>query len=235
MIPLRDVNHTESVPVVTIVLIALNCAVWVYEVSLGNALGEFLFGHALVPLRFVHARHIAGGFMANAVIPLFSSIFMHAGWMHVIGNLWFLWIFGDNVEDRMGRLRYVFFYLACGLGASLAHVALNSDSRVPVVGASGAISGVLGAYLIWFPQARVHTLFIFFIIVRFIDVPAYLYLMFWFALQILGGASEIGRSANIGGTAYVAHLGGFAFGASLALLFHEGTARRGRSRRRIAP
>lgn len=219
MIPIRDSNPTGSVPVVTIGLILINSLVWLHQVSLGPDMGRFVFEYGLTPVRFVLADRIQGGFMVNAAIPLMTSMFMHGGWLHVIGNMWFLWIFGDNVEDRLGHIRYLAFYLLCGIGASLAHVYFNPESRIPTVGASGAISGVLGAYLVTFPNARVLTLFIFIIIVRLIEVPAYIFLVVWLIFQFVSGASALGSYGDTGGVAYWAHMGGFVIGLALILVF----------------
>ena len=144
MFPIRDSNPSQTVPVVTILLIVLNSLMWLYEISLGSRIDHLLVGYGLTPWRFTHYYLYQGGFWDNAVTPLFSSIFMHAGWLHIIGNMWFLWIFGDNVEDRLGHFNYLIFYLLCGIGASLTQVAFYPDARIPTVGASGAVSGVSG-------------------------------------------------------------------------------------------
>ena len=144
MIPLRDSTPSGTIPVVTTVLIAINCVVWLYEVSLGEHAQRFIVEYGLIPLRLVKFYGLQGGFTDNALIPLVASIFMHGGWLHVIGNMWFLWIFGDNVEDRLGHFKFLLFYLLCGIGASLIHVMFNADSRLPTIGASGAISGYWG-------------------------------------------------------------------------------------------
>ena len=177
MIPLRDSNPSTTVPIVTILLIAINSIVWFYEVYLGAGADRFIIEYGLIPARFMNYSKFSGGFTDNALVPLFCSIFMHAGWLHIIGNMWFLWIFGDNVEDRLGHFNYLIFYLLCGLGSSLIHVFFNTTSRIPTVGASGAISGVLGAYLVSFPHARIYTLLIIFIIIRFVELPAFIFLI----------------------------------------------------------
>jgi len=215
MIPLRDSNPSNSVPVVTIVLILINSLVWLYEVSLGAAADRFLVEYGLTPFRFLHYYRYSGGFIDNALLPLSCSIFMHAGWLHVIGNMWFLWIFGDNVEDRLGHAKYLIFYLLCGLGSSLIHVMFNQGSQIPTVGASGAISGVLGAYLVSFPHARIYTLLIIVVIIRFVELPAFIFLIIWFAFQFISGASQIGAGGDVGGVAYWAHMGGFVVGILL--------------------
>lgn len=219
MIPLRDSNPSGSIPVVTLALIALNCLVWFYEVSLGERAQGFIVEYGLIPLRFVKFYQYQGGLTDNAVVPLFASIFMHGGWLHIIGNMWFLWIFGDNVEDRLGHFKFLLFYLLCGIGASLIHVVFNAGSRVPTVGASGAISGVLGAYLISYPHARVTTLLIIIILIRIVELPAFLFLIFWFVFQFVSGPADLAAHHDTGGVAYWAHMGGFVVGIVLLWLF----------------
>lgn len=219
MIPLRDSIPSEKFPVMTFAIIAANVLVWFYEVSLGARLDRFVLEYGLIPLRFVAFNKFQGGFLDNALVPMFCSIFMHGGWLHVIGNMWFLWIFGDNVEDRLGHFKYLVFYLLCGFGAALLHIISDPASKVPMVGASGAISGVLGAYLISYPHARIHTLLIIVIFIQFVEIPAFLFIILWFVFQFLSGASQIGAQHDIGGVAYWAHMGGFIVGVALLMLF----------------
>ncbi len=219
MIPLRDSTPSGTIPVVTTILIALNCLVWLYEVSLGQHAQRFVAEYGLTPLHFVKFYGLPGGFTDNALIPLFASIFMHGGWLHVIGNMWFFWIFGDNVEDRLGHFKYLVFYLLCGIGASLIHVMFNAGSSVPTIGASGAISGVLGAYLISYPNARVTTLLIIIVFIRIVEIPAFLFLIIWFVFQYVSGTSELAAHHDTGGVAYWAHMGGFVVGIVLLWLF----------------
>ncbi len=219
MIPLRDSTPSGTIPVVTTVLIAINCVVWLYEVSLGEHAQRFIVEYGLIPLRLVKFYGLQGGFTDNALIPLLASIFMHGGWLHVIGNMWFLWIFGDNVEDRLGHFKFFLFYLLCGIGASLIHVMFNADSRMPTIGASGAISGVLGAYLISYPNARVTTLLIIIFFIRIVEIPAFLFLIIWFGFQFVSGTSELAAHHDTGGVAYWAHMGGFVVGIVLLWLF----------------
>jgi len=221
MIPLRDSNRPETVPFVTITLIIFNFIIWLYEVSLGRVAEPFIVQYGLIPLRFVLAYRLEGGIWDNAIVPMFASLFMHGGWLHIIGNMWFLWIFGDNVEDRLGHFRYLLFYILCGIGASLFQVIANPGSRVPTVGASGAISGVLGAYLVSFPHARILTL----VMIFFFEVPAHFFLIFWFLFQFLSGASEVGVPQDTGGVAYWAHIGGFIIGVILVWIFPKRTRR----------
>ena len=219
MIPLRDSNPSGTVPVVTIILIILNTIIWLYEVALGEQVSRFVMENGLIPLRFMMSYKLEGGLLANADFPLFSSMFMHGGWLHVVGNMWFLWIFGDNVEDRLGHIKYLAFYLLCGIGASLAHVMFNTTSQIPTVGASGAISGVLGAYLICYPHARVHTLIIIFYFIRFLEVPAFVFLIIWFIFQLISGTAQLGAAGDTAGVAYWSHMGGFVIGIALIWIF----------------
>jgi membrane associated rhomboid family serine protease len=203
MFPIRDTQPSYSKPVVTSVIIAINILIFLYEASLDPyTQNAFIEQYGLVPLHF----HISA---------IFTSMFMHGGWLHVLGNMWFLWIFGDNIEDILGHEKYLVFYLLCGVAAALTQVFFNVDSRVPMVGASGAIAGVMGAYLVKFPHSRIVTLF-FFIFITFFDVPAWLMLIYWFAVQFFSGIGSIGyATASEGGTAFFAHVGGFLTGIVL--------------------
>jgi rhomboid family protein len=216
VIPIRDSNPTERFPLVTVLLIVINAAVFLYELSLGQRDVQAVVGaYALVP-----ARLLSGGLSASGAAPVgvtvITSMFLHGGFLHVIGNMLYLWIFGNNVEDAMGRVRFIIFYLLCGTAAALGHALLNPRSTVPMIGASGAVSGVLGAYLLLYPHARVLTLFILGFFVRMIEVPALIVLGFWFVLQFL---SALAASPQGGGIAWYAHLGGFAAGMALIGLF----------------
>ena len=225
MIPLRDLNRRYSTPLITVLLIAINALVWFYELSLGPRAGEqFLFVMGMVPARLQEALHSPEVPLSAALIPLFTSMFLHSGWLHVIGNMWFLWVFGDNVEDRFGHIPFLVFYLACGLGAGVIHTLFNWNSAVPAVGASGAISGVLGAYLVMFPHARVITLvpLIFFFFT--VQLPAVVILGYWFVVQFLSGLSSLG-SRESGGVAWWAHIGGFILGMVVALMMPRKTYR----------
>ena len=225
MIPLRDSVPSETFPVMTLGIIVLNTVVWFYEISLGARIDRFVVEYGLIPIRFVAFNRFDGGFLDNALIPMFSSIFMHGGWLHVIGNMWFLWIFGNNIEDRLGHFRYLIFYLLCGIGASLLQIIAEPASRVPVVGASGAISGVLGAYLLSYPHARIHTLLILFILIYPVEIPAFLFLILWFVFQFMGGTSQAAMQQDAGGVAYWAHIGGFVIGMVLFMFFPKKPAR----------
>jgi membrane associated rhomboid family serine protease len=203
MFPLRDNQPTYSKPVVTILLIVVNMLVFFYELSLGPYQNAFIDTYGLTPDRF----HVSA---------IFTSMFLHSGWLHVLGNMWFLWIFGDNVEDILGHNKFLLFYLACGVAAAVTQVFLSVDSTLPMVGASGAIAGVMGAYLVKFPRARILTLLPIIIFFTTIEVPAWLMLIYWFGLQFLSGVGSLGSYNNSqGGTAFFAHVGGFVMGIIL--------------------
>ena len=227
MIPLRDANPSRHAPLVTVLIIAANCLVFFYEVSLGErGLTRLVFTFGMIPARvtmFPASPDISFG---DAFFPLFTSMFLHAGWLHLIGNMWFLWIFGDNVEDRLGKLRFLLFYLLCGLGAGLAHTLFNLNSTIPTLGASGAVAGVLGAYFLLFPGAKVLTLVPFFFLIL-MELPAYLILLYWFVLQLFSGAISLGaRGSEVGGVAWWAHVGGFLLGAVLVKVLQRAEPRR---------
>lgn len=216
MIPLYDINRRQSFPFVTVALIALNVLVFFFQASLGPAAGQrFVFLYGMIPAKLQIA--LAGGefTLAQATTPLLTSIFLHGGFMHLLGNMWFLWVFGDNVEDRMGHARYLLFYLLTGIGAGVVHTLFNWGSPVPAVGASGAISGVLGAYLLMYPRARVLVMLPIVFFAYFIRLPALWVLGLWFALQLV---SELAASQGAG-VAFRAHIGGFLAGMALIPLF----------------
>ena len=217
MIPLKDDNPTRRIPVVNLLLILANVAVFVYQYLYLPEGPAFLIDR----LGFIPGEVFAledAPPLAPIPIPLtlVTSMFIHGGWLHVLGNMLYLFIFGDNIEDRLGHGRYLAFYLACGLSAGLTHGFLFAQSQVPCVGASGAIAGVLAAYMCFYPRAKVSTLFIFFIFIRIVRLPAIVVLGIWIALQIASGITEL--SAQAGGVAWFAHIGGFGAGLLLALL-----------------
>ena len=216
MIPIRDDNPTRTVAFVTIALIVLNVLAFVYELSLqsGPGVEAFFANFALVPAEFTHAP------TPGELRTVFTSMFLHGGWAHLIGNMWFFWIFGNNVEDSVGHFKFIIFYLVCGIAAAIAQILSAPDSYVPMIGASGAISGVLGAYLLLFPRARVLVLIPIWIILKFIYVPAWLLLIVWFALQLFSGWATVG-ARNGGGVAFWAHVGGFVAGLALIPLFKK--------------
>ena len=222
MIPLRDDTRRTGVPVVNVALIAANALLFFYELSLGPRLTSFVMASAFVPAR-ITAGGIGPGDLGLGFESALLSMFLHGGWAHFLGNMLFLWIFGDNVEDRLGHVRYLIFYLLAGYAATLAHFLSDPASAVPAIGASGAISGVLGAYLFLHPQARIQTLVFFGFFARFILVPAWVFLPFWFVIQLFSGIASIGApSGEGGGVAFFAHIGGFVAGPLLLFLLGGG-------------
>lgn len=196
-----------------------NIFVFLYELALGRYLEPFLMHYGVVPA-LVFAWPQTDLPLSAVAIPFLTSMFLHGGWLHLIGNMWYLWIFGDNVEDRLGHFTYLIFYLLCGLGAGIVHTVLNYDVEVPSIGASGAIAGVLGAYLVSYPKARVLTLVPIFVFLQIIEIPALIVLGFWFIMQFLYGAASLAAAtANTGGVAWWAHVGGFIIGMILVGLF----------------
>src|SRR5271165_2424866 len=212
-IPLRDENPSGKFAFINVGLLLSNIAVFIYQLTLTpSAFKAFVIANAMVPARVSGWMGGHGSFEA-AFLPLVTSMFLHSGFAHILGNMLFLWIFGDNVEAEFGHLQYLLFYFACGIGAGLTHIAFNFHSHLPALGASGAISGVMGAYIVLEPRNRILTL-IFIFVVR---VPAVVVLGLWFAMQFLSGVSELGASVN-GGVAVWAHIGGFLMGALVALV-----------------
>jgi len=207
VIPLRDVIPSRTTPVVTVSLIAANVTVFLYELTLGRGVEEFTRVFGLVPADF-------------SWFTLFTSMFLHGGLFHVGGNMLYLWIFGDNVEDRMGHGRFLAFYVLCGTAAALTQVFTSPDSTVPMVGASGAIAGVMGAYFVLYPRSRIVTLIPLFFFFQIVEIPAIFFLGIWFVMQFLSGVGSIAASAT-GGVAFWAHIGGFVAGVGGVLLFRR--------------
>ncbi len=214
MIPLRDANPSRTVPFVTYLLLGANVAVFLLELGLGDALPAFVGEYGVVPARVGAAIDPAAADPA-AFLPFLTSMFLHGGWMHLIGNMIFLWVFGDNIEDRFGHGRFLFFYLFAGAAAAATQVIIDPSSPVPMVGASGAIAGVLGAYVILFPRARILTLIPIFFFFQLLELPAYAFLGLWFLIQIASGLLSLRIGADAGGVAWWAHIGGFLAGAML--------------------
>jgi membrane associated rhomboid family serine protease len=209
LIPLRDVIPSRTTPYITTTIILLNAIAWLYEVSLPErTLTRFLYFYGVVPAAF-------------SAPTLITSMFLHGSWWHVIGNMWYLWIFGDNVEDRVGHGRFILFYLLCGIAAALGQVAMNPESTLPTIGASGAIAGVMGAYFVLYPQSRVLTL-IPWIFLQIVELPAIILLGFWFLMQLLS-AGTIAVTANTqgGGVAFAAHVVGFLTGVLGIFVFRR--------------
>jgi membrane associated rhomboid family serine protease len=234
MIPIRDDTPTYSTPFINYLLIALNTLIFLFEVSLGPRTREaFVFQFGVEPIRVLAALGLSNVYVPHAsVLPLLTSMFLHASWLHLIGNMWVLWIFGDNIEDYLGHFSYLIFYLVSGLAASVAHILLNANSSVPSVGASGAIAGVMGAYFLLFPAARVLTLVPLIIFFTFIWLPAWIVLGYWFVLQFLSGAATSiaysNRTGGGGGIAFWAHVGGFVAGIVMIKLMPQRMHRRAR-------
>jgi membrane associated rhomboid family serine protease len=228
--PIRDTIPTRHPPIAVWLLLLLNGVAFTVEVALpADRLEQVFYLFGLVPKRFTHpawARYV--GFPIHTYWPFLTHMFLHGGWLHIIGNMWVLWIFGDNVEDRMGPVRFLAFYVLCGLAAGITQMYVTPDATVPSVGASGAIAGVMGAYLLLFPTARVIVLFPVFFYPLFFEVPAILYLAFWFFLQLFSGAMALATPEKVGGIAFWAHVGGFVAGLALHRLF---VMRRPRRRR----
>ncbi len=220
MLPIRDDAPRASTPYVTYFLVALNTLVFLFEVALApRARASLMFQFGFVPMNVTAYVRGAGGTALGGFLPVLTSMFMHASWLHIIFNMWALWIFGDNVEDYLGHFRYLGFYLLSGLGAAFLHYVFNPASQVPSVGASGAIAGIMGAYFLLFPSARVLTLIPFFF-VFFTWLPAWLVLGYWFVVQFLSGAAtSITSARQAGGIAFWAHVGGFVAGILMIKLF----------------
>jgi membrane associated rhomboid family serine protease len=225
--PLRDENPTELFPFVTIALIAINLAVWFMVQGAGmdpDTLYASVCAFGAIPAEITGAPLSSGGAPVMCAAggltweAALTSMFLHGGWFHLIGNMWFLWIFGNNIEDSMGHLRYLIFYLITGLAAAAAHIVSAPGSPVPMVGASGAISGIMGAYLLLYPRARVHTLFIIIILIRVVALPAWVMLGYWFVIQIASGTLA---PAGQTGVAVWAHVGGFVAGLVLVKPFEQ--------------
>lgn len=216
MIPLRDANPSRRVPIVTYLIIGLCVLAFFFELLQGPRLRAFLFQYGIVPVRYTRADVAAHFNLWEQAVPFLTTLFLHGGWMHLIGNMWVLHIFGDNVESALGHGRFALFYLLSGLAASLLHLVTNAHSAVPTIGASGAIAGVMGAYFVLYPRARVLTLVPIFFFFTLVEIPAYVFLGFWFVLQFFSGAFSLaGGQVQAGGVAWWAHVGGFVAGIFL--------------------
>ena len=209
MIPLRDTLRSNHFPLINLMIIGLNGLVFFWQMAQGPQLKEVVFLYSIVPARYsdpVLASHFTA---FQQILPFFTSMFLHGGFLHILGNMWFLYIFGDNIEDRLGHIRYLIFYLLCGIAAGLIHLLSNWDSKMPTIGASGAIAGVMGAYLIVYPRARILTLIPIFFFFQFIEIPAFVFLGYWFVLQLIFAGLSGGHAE---GVAWMAHVGGFVTG-----------------------
>ena len=230
MIPLKNMDPRRSFPFVTVILVIANVIVFLHQISLSPSAAEvFIRTYGLVPVKISYAlagtHHMT---LQAALLPLFTCMFLHGGWLHIIGNMLFLWIFGANVEDRLGVFGYLAFYLVCGIASSVAEALFAWGSQVPSIGASGAISGILGAFVVFFPGARILTLIPLFIVWFTARIPALIFIGLWFVIQFLSGMASLGSAAAVaqGGVAWWAHVGGFAIGVLLAMPLRGGTARR---------
>lgn len=218
MLPLRDNIPSSRFPAVTLAIIGLNFLMFIRELQLGPQLQEYLLLRGVVPVRYAVPEVARLFSFPEQVLALFTSMFLHGGWIHLLGNLWTLWIFGDNVEDRLGRAKYIGLYLGGGIAAALLHIATNPHSAVPTIGASGAIAAVMGAYFRFYPLAKVETLIPPFFLGPTFVLPAVLFLGWWFLLQFFNGALTLGLGGRaFSGVAWWAHVGGFLFGLTVCL------------------
>ena len=216
MIPIRDTISTRNYPVVNNTIIGINVVIFLLQMTQGQGLDRFIYIYGLVPARY-SVPQIASYFTpGQQLFSIVSFMFLHGGFLHLLGNMWCLYIFGDNVEDRLGHLRYIVFYLLCGVASGLSHLLLNLNSNIPTIGASGAIAGIMGAYFILHPKSKILTLIPIIFIPWFIEIPAYFFLGFWFVLQFLNAAGSHGA---VSGIAWWAHIGGFVFGIIFLKLF----------------
>ncbi len=211
MIPLRDVIPSRTTPVITVTIIVLNALAWLLEISMpARQLNEFLYVYGVVPASF-------------SAPTLITSMFLHGSWMHVIGNMWYLWIFGDNVEDRLGHGRFIVFYLLCGIAAAIGQIVADPTSTLPTIGASGAIAGVMGAYFVLYPSSRVLTLVPLIVFMEIVELPAIVLLGFWFLMQLFSAGTIAVTSAShgSGGVAFAAHVAGFLVGVVGVFVFRK--------------
>ncbi|NLI82903.1 MAG: rhomboid family intramembrane serine protease [Deltaproteobacteria bacterium] len=234
MIPLRDANPSRGTPFVNLTIIGVCTLIFIYELMLGGGLERFLFTYGLIPAKLTRPEIALHFSLFERVLPLFTSMFLHGGWLHVIGNMWTLYIFGDNVEGELGHVRYLLFYILSGLIAGAMQVVISYDSRIPTIGASGAVAGVMGAYFILYPRARILAFVPIFFFFTLVEIPAYVFLGLWFALQFFSGTFSLLASAQgVGGVAWWAHIGGFAGGVFLLFLLGKGGGSRYRYDRRF--
>jgi len=226
VIPIRDTIPHQRTPYVVYSLIAVNALVFLFQLGMGQGeLHSFFHHYGVLPARYNRPEAWGQIGVFGQLLPFVSSMFLHGGLLHILGNMWTLWIFGDNVEDWFGHTGFLVFYLLCGVGSALLHVGFNWGSSLPTVGASGAIAGVMGAYFLLYPTARVVTLLPIFFFFTFVELPAVVFLGFWFVLQLLSGTATLGQ-AGAGGIAWWAHIGGFVMGVLVVLLLGGAKPRR---------
>ena len=219
MFPLWDDLPNKKFPLITVAIIVLNTIVYLYEASLGEKFTQFTYAMGLIPFEITHHTDLLPTGPSIIYLTIFTSMFMHGSIIHLLGNMLFLWIFGNNVEEYLGKVNFIIFYLVCGLSAAFTQIFFNPNSTMPMVGASGAIAGVLGAYLLLYPRARVTTVIIFGFFIRLIKIPAVVVLSFWIIYQFLYGISSLAVKTGEGGVAWFAHIGGFIGGIILIKLF----------------
>ncbi len=217
MIPLYDTISTRRAAVVTKTIVVINVIFFINELSLGKELERFLMMYGVVPARYTRADLAEKFSLIEQILPFFTSMFLHGGFLHLILNMWMLWIFGDNVESRFGRWKYLIFYVAFGLAGGASQILSDPDSVKPMIGASGAIAGVMGAYFVMFPHARVVTAVPIFLFITLLEIPAPVFFAFWFILQIAQGAISLSQGGE-GGVAWWAHIGGFIVGMAIGYL-----------------
>jgi hypothetical protein len=216
MIPIRDAVRSSQFPIINSLIIAANVLVFFWQLMQGPRLEEALFFYGIVPVRYSSPEVAAHFTSFQQFFPFITSMFLHGGFLHILGNMWFLYIFGDNIEDRIGHIRYLVFYLLCGVAAGLIHLFTNWDSEIPTIGASGAIAGVMGAYLLLFPRAKIMTLIPIFFFFQFFEIPAFIFLGYWLLIQLLSAGLTGGGA---GGIAWWAHIGGFVAGMIAVKIF----------------
>lgn len=214
--PLKDENPAQTVPFMTILLIVVNSILFFVELAMGRYRTYFVAGYGVVPFEITHAVDLNPKVFLGPYITLVTSLFLHGSLFHLVGNMWFLWIFGNNIEDVVGHFKFLIFYLLGGIAASLLQILVNPSSNIPVIGASGAVSAILGAYMVKFPRARVKTLMFIFFFITIVNVPAVAFLGIWFLMQLI---SSIGGSAS--NVAWYAHIGGFLFGVLTIRIFQK--------------
>jgi hypothetical protein len=216
MIPIRDAIRSRTFPVVNVLIIAANILAFFWQLSLGPQLKEAFLLYGIVPIRYSDPGLSAQFTTFEQGFPFIASMFLHGGFMHILGNMWFLYIFGDNIEDRLGHVRYFIFYLLCGIAAGVIHLYTNWDSNLPTIGASGAISGIMGAYLLLYPRSKILTLIPIFFFIQFVEIPAFIFLGYWLLIQLFSASLT---PKNVGGIAFWAHIGGFVAGLVFIKIF----------------
>ena len=226
MIPLTDENPTDTIPIVNIFLIITNISVFIYQnYFVPGGAQPLLLKLGFIPYELSHLVDINPKNLVPLPLTIFTAMFMHGGWLHLLSNMLYLWIFGDNIEDILGHVKYLIFYIVCGIAATLVHGFINIDSQIPTIGASGAIAGILGAYMLLYPRARIKTLLIIIFFVKIVYIPAIIILGFWILIQVISGFAEYGLRTG-SGIAWFAHIGGFITGMTLIAIIKKRKGRR---------